>query len=95
MQTIPLSKVPSQSLSVTLAGQRCRINVYQKAQGVFIDLVADGVPIITGIVTRDRTKVVRYPALPFVGDLAFADTQGLSDPDYTGFGSRFKLVYIP
>ncbi|MCP1257899.1 phage baseplate plug family protein [Acetobacter lambici] len=27
------------------------------------------------------------------GDLAFADTQGTQDPDYTGLGSRFVLVY--
>ena len=28
-------------------------------------------------------------------DLTFIDTQGSSDPVYTGLGSRFRLVWVP
>jgi len=31
----------------------------------------------------------------FQGDFMFIDTQGDSDPVYTGFESRYVLVYIP
>jgi hypothetical protein len=30
----------------------------------------------------------------FIGDLIFIDTQGTSDPNYTGLGSRFLLAYL-
>lgn len=95
MQTIPLAPRPSQTLSVALGGQSCKIAVFQKAQGVFISLSVGGIPIITSVVCLDRVRTVRYATLGFIGDLAFVDTHGQDDPDYTGFGERFKLAYIP
>lgn len=29
------------------------------------------------------------------GDIAFFDTQGTSDPEYTGLGERWVLCYFP
>lgn len=94
MQTIPLQAVPSQSLSVLLAGQNCQINVYQKSTGLFLDLSMNNAPVLTTVICRDRVKLVRQVYLGFVGDLAFVDTQDLSDPDYTGLAGRFALVYL-
>lgn len=93
MQTIPLIVAPSQTLSVVLAGQRCKIAVYQKEQGLFLDLTMGDQPIVTAIICRDRVRLARYAYLGFVGNLAFMDTQGTDDPVYTGFDGRFKLVY--
>jgi hypothetical protein len=96
MLTIPLSATPSQSLRVTLAGQRCVIRVDQKYQGgVFLSLTANDVQILDSRMCRDRVKLVRGDYAAFAGNLAFVDTQGASDPDYTGFGTRYKLVYVP
>lgn len=94
MQTIPLQSVPSQSLSVLLSGQNCQINVYQKSTGLYLDLSINNAPLLSTVLCRDRVKLVRQPYLGFVGDLAFVDTQGLSDPDYTGLAGRFALVYL-
>ena len=94
MLQIPISAVPSQSLSVQLAGQQCQISVYQKSTGVFMDLSANGVPIVSAMLCLDRVKLVRHPYLEFIGDLAFVDTQGAQDPDYTGFGARYLLIYL-
>jgi len=94
MQVIPLSATPSQSLSVVLAGQDCKINVYQRSTGIYLDLLVSNVPIIQGNLCRDRSLMVRDSYLGFVGDLAFTDTQGLDDPVYSGLGSRFLLVYL-
>lgn len=94
MLQIPISAVPSQSLSVQLAGQQCQINVYQKSTGVFMDLLVDNAPIVTTMLCQDRVKLVRHQHLGFVGDLAFVDTQGAQDPEYTGFGSRYLLIYL-
>lgn len=92
---IPLISTPSQTLACTLAGQSCQIAVYQKSTGVFLDLVLVSTPIITAALCRDRVSIVREVYLGFVGSLVFIDTQGADDPDYTGFGTRFQLVYLP
>ncbi|WP_048996441.1 phage baseplate plug family protein [Burkholderia multivorans] len=94
MLVIPLSPMPSQTMKVMLASQQCTVNVYQKPNGVFIDLYVNDAPIMTGVICRDRVKLVRQSYLGFVGDLVFVDTQGTDDPTYTGFGSRFLLLYL-
>jgi hypothetical protein len=94
-QVIPLAKVPYQTFSITLAGQRCRIALYQKAEGLFLDFSTGQTQIVTAMICRDRVKLLRYPYLGFIGNLAFIDTQGTSDPDYKSFGSRYVLSYLP
>ena len=94
MQTIPLQAVPSQSINVTLNGQDCTIRVYTLDTGLFLDLEASGVPIVSAVICEDRTLLVRLAYLGFVGDLAFMDTQGTDDPLYSGLGSRWVLLYL-
>jgi hypothetical protein len=94
MQTIPLAATPSQSLSVTLAQQNCGINVYQKSTGLYLDLFVAGNRVMSGVLCRDRVYLVRQAYLGFSGDLAFVDTQGEDDPQCTGLGTRWQLVYI-
>lgn len=95
MLTIPIATTPSQVLSVVLGAQSCKISIYQKDVGVFLDLAVAGAPIVSGAICRDRVDVVRHEYLGFAGTLRFVDTQGTLDPDYTGFGARWKLVYLP
>lgn len=94
MKIIPLAAVPSQTLTVQLAGQACRINVYQKSTGLFVDLYVSDALIVGGVIALDRNRLVRSAYLGFVGDLEFADTQGLEDPVSTGLGSRFLFCYL-
>lgn len=94
MQTIPLALVPSQKLSVQLGGQTCVISIKQRSTGLYLDLSANSVPMLIGCLCRDRTAMVRSLYLGFSGDLTFIDTQGTSDPDYTGVGVRFILAYL-
>lgn len=94
MQIVPLTAAPSLRLSILLGGQNCQINVYQKTTGVYLDLSVNDSPIVSGVVCRDRVALVRDSYLGFTGDLSFFDTQGASDPTYTGFGARFQLVYL-
>lgn len=90
---IPLSAVPSQELSVRLGQQSCRLRVYQKRTGLYLDLLIDDVLVAAGILCRDRVWMIRTVASGFSGDLAFIDTQGAEDPDYSGLASRFQLVW--
>jgi hypothetical protein len=84
MLQVPLSAVPSQTVSIVLDGQSCQIAVYQKqpivdeygvAAGLFFDLIVGGVPITNSVRCLDRTPLLldrQY--LGFIGDFWFADT---------------------
>lgn len=93
-QTIPLSAVPSQTLSIVLAGQNCQIAVYTLSTGLYLDLTADDVVITRTVVCRNRARLLLDRAYKgFVGDLVFVDQQGEDDPLYTGLGTRWLLFY--
>lgn len=90
---IPLIAVASQTMTVQLGGQSCRINVYQKATGLYLDLYVADVLIIAGVICENLNPVVRSLYMGFYGDLYFWDTQGVADPYYTGLADRFMLLW--
>ena len=95
-QNIPLAAVANQALVVTLGAQNCQINVYQKTQGLFLDLYIGFTPVVVGALCLNLTRIVRDAYLGFSGDLCFNDTQGATDPYYTGFGTtpRYLLTWL-
>lgn len=95
MQKLPIVAQPSQTMTVMLGAQQCSISIYQRYGLVFLDLTINGVRKITGTICRDRVNVARHAYTGFAGKLAFVDTQGTSDPEYTGFGTRYQLAYVP
>lgn len=97
MLIVPLQPVPNQTLQCVLGAQPCTLRIYQRRTGVFMDLalITGAAPLVAGVACRDRTLIVRAPYLDFLGDLAFIDQQGNSDPTYDGLGSRFVLGYFP
>lgn len=94
-ERIPLNPVPSQSLSVQLGAQSCRINIRQRRTGVFVDLYVQDAPIALGMKAIDRKFLVRAAYTGFIGDLFFVDTQGEQDPQFNGLGSRWQLAWDP
>jgi hypothetical protein len=99
MISLSLSAEPSQTLSVTLNAQSCQIAVYRLGVDdnvhLYLDLSVAGVPIITGKVCRNLDRMLlgsEYRG--FQGDLMFIDTQGDTDPVYTGLGTRYELLYL-
>jgi hypothetical protein len=93
-QVVPLTPVPSQTLAIVLAGQNCNISVFTLTTGLYFDLTADGVPITRTTICRNLGRLLLDRTYkPFVGDFAFVDTQGADDPEYTGLGSRWLLIY--
>ena len=102
MMVVPLHSVPSQTVYVTLNGQPCQIDVYQKSTGMFVNLWVNGALTIGGVIAENQNVIVRDAYLGFSGDLAFFDTMPAqvpggaavpSDPYYTGLGTRFFLGY--
>jgi hypothetical protein len=98
MMNVPLSALPSQVVSVTLGGQWCRLKVYQRTTGMFVDVYVNDKLILGGALLRDRVLVLRDAYFDFVGDLMMIDSQGTTDPFYSAsepsIGSRFVLVYL-
>ena len=94
MQQIPLKATPSQKLNITLGGQYCTLRIYTLSTGLFLDLLVNDAPILQGVQCVNRCRLIREAYLGFSGDLTMLDTQGDSDPDYTGLGSRFVLIYL-
>lgn len=92
-QIIPLAKVPSQKILVTLGGQNCTLILRSLAGKQYLSLSVDSNPVFYNTLIVDRIPLKKYDYLPFAGDIACVDTQGTDDPDYTQWGDRFQLVY--
>jgi hypothetical protein len=91
---IPIKPVPRQTLQIVLDDQSCVIEIFQMPFGLFVSLSVNDSLIVASVIALNETRVVRSRYLGFLGDLAFQDTQGSSDPVYTGLGDRFVLNYI-
>lgn len=94
MQTIPLQAIPSQIVKTVLGGQNCQILINQKAEGLFVDVNADGVDVALAMIARDAVPIVCRGYSGFAGNLIFIDTQGSLDPSYLGLGTRWTLTYL-
>lgn len=94
MQIVPTQAVASQTLQVQLGGQACVLNIYEKRYGLFMDVYLGSTLVIGGVICWNLNRIVRDSYLGFIGDFVIGDTQGTSDPDYTGLGSRYQLAYL-
>lgn len=94
MKIIPLSPLPAQTFTVTLAGQNVRINLYQKQYGLFMDVLVNDRFIVAGVLCANAARIIgsEYPG--FIGDLAFYDQEGDRAPTYLGLGNRWFLAYL-
>lgn len=92
--SIPLQAVPYQTVECVLNGQNTKIDVFQKFYGVFINIYLDNNIVIAGVLCENAHLIIRNTYLGYAGDFVFNDTQGTSDPIYTGLGVRYLLVYL-
>ena len=94
MIQIPLQSVPSQIVKIVLGGQNVQIAVYQKDEGIFVDVNSGGTDIVIAVLAHNGVPIVCREYTGFLGNLMFIDTQGESDPAYAGIGSRYQLIYM-
>lgn len=95
MLQIPIQPVPSQLVLCVLAGQNCQIAIYQKGSRVYVDLNNNGANMCIAALAHNLVPLDSCNSYDgFQGNLFFVDTQGLDDPQYTGMGSRWVLVYM-
>lgn len=91
---IALQAVPNQTLATPLGNQNCQLNVFQKGEFVYMDVFVNAAPIVLGVICENKNRIVRDRYLGFLGDFAFIDMQGDTDPVYTGLGDRYQLIYL-
>lgn len=94
MLNVPTIAVPNQTMTVTLGGQTCQIDLLQKPSGLYMNLSVNNGIIISGVICENLNRIVRDLYLGFIGDFFFRDVQGTSDPVYTGLNDRYQLYYI-
>ena len=59
-----------------------------------MSLLGCAVPAVAAA-RQDPVAILRVPYTGFIGDIAVNDTQGDDAPDYTGWGSRWQLLFNP
>lgn len=95
MLVIPIQPVPSQQVLCVLDGQNCQISIYLRAGKIFVDLNSNGVNMCLACLAHNAVALDSCNSWDgFLGNLYFIDTQGEDDPQYTGFNTRWYLVYL-
>ena len=94
MEVVPTQPVANQTLTVQLDNQNTQLNIRQTRYCMFMDVLVNNEPIIMGVICQNLNRIVRDLYLGFQGDFVWQDSQGDSDPFYTGLESRFSLVYL-
>ena len=94
MLIVPTLATPSQTLNAQLNNQNCNLNIYQKFYGLFMDVYLGTTLVIGGVACWYNNLIVRSAYLGFIGDFVWTDTQGQTDPVYTGLNDRYFLLYL-
>jgi hypothetical protein len=95
MQILPIQAVANQKFSALLSGQQTDISIYLLADGnLYIDIYLNNAPVVVGVLLLNKNKIIRNTYFGYLGDFFITDTQGSSDPAYTGLGVRYQLVYM-
>lgn len=96
--TVPLQAVPAQDIKTVLDDRIVDLRVYQLRYGMFMNVSVSGVFEIGAVICENLNRIIRSAYLNervgFSGDFVFQDTQGNSDPVFTGLGTRFRLLYL-
>jgi hypothetical protein len=90
---IPIRAVPAQTVQVTLADQPVTLYLRQLGGRQYISVSWAGTVLCETVLMVNRSAIIRAAYTGFVGDIAVYDTQGDDAPEYTGWGSRWLLLF--
>lgn len=98
MQEFSLLPVNNQRFMVTLGGQDCTIQLYQRGHRMFLDLALDGEMLRQGALCLPCLNIVG-DCKPFTGAIYCIDNNTDDDsrqepPEYHGLGERFRFFYL-
>ena len=92
MQIIDITQVPNQSFTITLEGVRWDLTIKQATSSMFMDAVADDVPIITGQRIVAGTPIIPYQYLAQDGNFLIM-TENDELPSWERFEVDQVLIY--
>lgn len=90
---IPIQATPITRFSVPLDTGNAQVTLTTTEEGLFADVIYNGVPVALGRRCMDRTNLNPAPYLGLPQGLYFADQRGTTDPVWTGFNTRYLLCY--
>lgn len=90
---IATQAIPSQELAVVLNGQPCGISLREMGGKQYFSLTLNSVNLCKNVLIQHYTTLVNAPYSALVGDFIVIDTQGVEPPQYTGWESRWVLLY--
>jgi len=99
MLLVPTQALASQVINVLLSNQATTLNIYQKGNNsatlaLYMDVLLNGALVVGGVVCQNLNVIIRNAYFGYSGDFAWFDTQGTTDPVYTGIGTRYQLWWL-
>lgn len=82
---IPIETIPNQFLSTSLDGVTWGITLETRTNGLYISLSKGADLVLSNRVCRNT--------VPLGHGFVFIDIEGNSDPEYTGLGVRYILIW--
>lgn len=94
MLVVNAQAIPNQTFQVQLDNQNVTLNIYQQQFGLYMDVLLNNADVVTTTICQNKNRIIRDSYFGFSGDFVWYDTQGTSDPVFTGIGTRFLLIYL-
>ncbi|MCC8367113.1 hypothetical protein J8V57_12650 [Xenorhabdus sp. PB61.4] len=82
---ITLSPIPNQTTSFTIGTDLIDLTLESRLGNIFATVQKNGEYLVCNRICRNLSYICRW--------LVFVDIEGNTDPEYTGLGSRYKLVW--
>jgi len=90
---IATQQVASQELATVVNGQACGISLREMDGKQYFSLTLNSVSLCKNVLIQHDTTLVNAPYSKLIGDFIVIDTQGVEPPQYTGWDSRWVLLY--
>ncbi|MDE1484308.1 hypothetical protein [Xenorhabdus bovienii] len=82
---ITISLIPNQTTSFSIGTDLIELTLETRLENIFATVKQNGEYLVCNRICRNLTYICRW--------LVFIDIEGNSDPEYSGLGSRYKLVW--
>ncbi len=82
---ITISPIPNQTTSFSIGTDLIELTLETRLENIFATVKQNGEYLVCNRICRNLTYICRW--------LVFIDIEGNSDPEYSGLGSRYKLVW--
>lgn len=94
VEIVPLESIVRQEFYAILGGQNFTLRIVSQGERTYLDAKIGDDYVIRGALCHDRVSLRQFRTRKMEGDFYFVDILGNENPYYTGFGSRFYLVWV-